>query len=63
MDRISVFTATRAEYGLLSGLLSELAGRAELDVQLVVSGAHLAPEFGRTAALIEADGFVPAATV
>jgi len=63
VDRISVFTATRAEYGLLSGLLSELAGRAELDVQLVVSGAHLAPEFGRTAALIEADGFVPAATV
>lgn len=63
MDRICVFTATRAEYGLLSGLLRELDGRPGIELQLVVSGAHLAPEFGRTAALIEADGFRPAATV
>jgi UDP-hydrolysing UDP-N-acetyl-D-glucosamine 2-epimerase len=63
MDRICVLTATRAEYGLLSGLLRELDDREEVELQLVVSGTHLAPEFGRTAGLIDADGFPAAATV
>jgi UDP-hydrolysing UDP-N-acetyl-D-glucosamine 2-epimerase len=63
MNRICVLTATRAEYGLLSGLLRELDDREEVELQLVVSGTHLAPEFGRTAGLIDADGFRAAATV
>jgi UDP-hydrolysing UDP-N-acetyl-D-glucosamine 2-epimerase len=63
MKRICVFTATRAEYGLLSGLLREIEDRPTTELQLLVSGSHLSPQFGQTADLIEADGFRPAAIV
>lgn len=55
--RIAVFTATRAEYGLLRWLLAELDVRPDVDLQLLVSGAHLSPEFGLTVEQIESDGF------
>ncbi len=61
--RIAVITGTRAEYGLLSGLLHEVAGDPELDLCLIVTGMHLDPRFGLTRRAIEDDGFPIAATV
>ena len=56
--KIAVFTGTRAEYGLLFWLLNDIKKDNELDLQLIVSGMHLSPEFGQTYRNIEQDGFV-----
>ena len=56
--RIAVFTGNRAEYGLLFPVLKAISIHPALDYRLVVAGAHLDPNFGRTVAEIEADGFV-----
>lgn len=61
--RICVFTGSRAEYGLLGGILRAIHEDPALDLQLVVSGTHLAPEFGLTVGAIEADGFPIAARI
>jgi UDP-hydrolysing UDP-N-acetyl-D-glucosamine 2-epimerase len=58
--RIAVITGTRAEYGLLYWTMRELQQR-DVELQLVVTGAHLSPEHGLTVRQIEADGF-PIAT-
>lgn len=58
MRKIAVFTGTRAEYGLLYWLLKDIQSDAELELQLLVSGSHLSPEFGNTFSQIEADGFI-----
>lgn len=57
MKKIAVFTGTRAEYGLLYWLLKDIQTDAELQLQLLVSGTHLSPEFGCTYQQIEQDGF------
>jgi UDP-N-acetylglucosamine 2-epimerase (non-hydrolysing) len=57
MRKIAVFTGTRAEYGLLYWLLKDIQTDAELQLQLLVSGTHLSPEFGCTYQQIEQDGF------
>jgi UDP-N-acetylglucosamine 2-epimerase (non-hydrolysing)/GDP/UDP-N,N'-diacetylbacillosamine 2-epimerase (hydrolysing) len=56
--KIAVITGTRAEYGLLYWLLKEIQQDSELELQLIVTGAHLAPEFGLTYREIERDGFI-----
>ena len=61
--RICVVTGSRAEYGLLYWLLREIQGDPRLQLQLAVTGMHLAPEFGMTLRQIEADGFAPDARV
>ena len=58
MKKISVVTATRAEFGLLKPIIKELMKNKEFDVRIVVTGAHLSPEFGLTYQEIEAAGFV-----
>ena len=55
--KIAVFTATRAEYGLLYWLMKDLQASKELTLQLIVSGMHLSPEFGETWKVIEDEGF------
>lgn len=55
--RIAVVTGSRADYGLLRGLLTRLRGCAGIDLQVVACGMHLAPRFGETWRAIEADGF------
>lgn len=50
-------TGTRAEYGLLYWVLKEIQETQELELQLVVTGMHLSPEFGNTYKEIEKDGF------
>ncbi len=58
MKKIAVVTGTRADYGLLYWLLKEIQQDPEMELQLVVTGAHLAPEYGLTYREIEKDGFV-----
>jgi UDP-hydrolysing UDP-N-acetyl-D-glucosamine 2-epimerase len=55
--KVSVFTATRAEYGLLTNLMRAVRSSERLRLQLLVSGAHLSPRHGETWRAIEADGF------
>ena len=56
--KVAVFTGTRAEYGLLYWLLKDIQADPELQLQLIVSGSHLSPEFGLTYQQIEDDGVV-----
>lgn len=57
MKTVAVFTGTRAEYGLLHPLLTKLTQHSEMNLQLIVSGMHLSPQFGETWRTIETDGF------
>ena len=57
MKKVCVITGTRAEYGLLKPLITKINGNIELQLQLVVTGMHLSPEFGLTYKEIEQDGF------
>ena len=57
MKKICVVTGTRAEYGLLRWVMAGIHQSPELELQLVVTGMHLSPEFGMTVDAIEADGF------
>ena len=57
VKKIAVFTGTRAEYGLLYWLIKDIQSDSELELQLLVSGTHLSPEFGNTYNQIENDGF------
>ena len=61
--RIGVFTATRAEYGLLRPVLAAMEASAGLEPMLIVSGTHLSERHGRTLSEIEADGRRAAALV
>ena len=56
-QKVAVFTGTRAEYGLLFWLLKDIQSDPDLELQLLVSGMHLSPEFGETYQQIEKDGF------
>lgn len=54
--RIAVVTGSRADYGLLYWVLHDLSKAGDVELQLVVTGMHLSPEFGLTVREIEADG-------
>ena len=51
--KICVVTGTRAEYGLLYWLMKEIEADKDLELQLIVTGMHLSPEFGFTYKEIE----------
>lgn len=55
--KIAVFTGTRAEYGLLYWLMRDIQDDSTLELQVLVSGMHLSPEFGLTWQQIAEDGF------
>lgn len=57
MRKICIVTGTRAEYGLLYWLIKGVHEDSELELQLLVTGMHLSPEFGLTWKQIEQDGF------
>ena len=63
MRRICVITGSRAEYGLLRGLIGEIDRRSDLDLRLLVTGSHLDDAFGATVGDIEADGWPIVAAV
>jgi UDP-hydrolysing UDP-N-acetyl-D-glucosamine 2-epimerase len=55
--RICVVTTSRADYGLLRGLMRAIDDDPDLQLQVVATAMHLAPEFGLTYRVIEEDGF------
>lgn len=55
--KIAVFTGNRAEYGLQYPILKAVGEHPQLDYLLLVSGAHLDDNFGRTLDEIRKDGF------
>ena len=55
--KIAIFTGNRAEYGLQFPILQAVDAHPVLEYQLIVSGAHLDKNFGRTLSEIRADGF------
>lgn len=63
MRKICIFTGSRAEYGLLRGVLQEIETEPTLQLQILATGMHLSPEFGMTIQEIRADGFEPDETI
>ena len=57
MNKVSVVTATRAEYGILTPLIRALNKDEDIDLQLIVTGTHLSDKYGRTENEIIKDGF------
>jgi len=55
--KVCIVTGTRAEYGLLYWLMKEIEASLKLELQIIVTGMHLSPEFGLTYQQIEKDGF------
>ena len=55
--KVCVVTGSRAEYGLLKWVMEGIRESSLLELQIVVTGAHLSPEFGLTYREIEQDGF------
>ena len=53
--KICIVTGSRAEYGLLYWFLKEVDFDKDLELQLIVTGMHLSPEFGLTHKEIEKD--------
>lgn len=53
---IAILTATRAEYGLLSPIIKRMLQDDDINAKVLVTGAHLSPEFGFTYKEIEEDG-------
>ncbi len=54
---IAVVTTSRADYSHMYWPLHDLAAHPEVELKLIVMGAHLSPEFGHTVKEIRADGF------
>jgi GDP/UDP-N,N'-diacetylbacillosamine 2-epimerase (hydrolysing) len=55
--KICVVSGSRAEYGLLRWVMEGIREAQGLELQVVATGMHLAPEFGLTYREIEKDGF------
>jgi GDP/UDP-N,N'-diacetylbacillosamine 2-epimerase (hydrolysing) len=51
-------TGIRSEYDIMSSVFRAISGHPDLDLQLVVTGAHLSEAYGSTINEIRADGFV-----
>jgi UDP-hydrolysing UDP-N-acetyl-D-glucosamine 2-epimerase len=61
--KIAVVTTSRADYGHLYWPLRELEKHPQVQLELLVMGAHLSPEFGATVREISKDGFAIAARI
>ena len=51
--KIVVLTGTRADYGLLKGILKRITTSSILELHLIAMGMHLSNEFGYTVNEIE----------
>lgn len=58
MKKICIVTGTRAEYGLLKGVIEKISNARNLQLQIIVTGMHLMPLFGLTYQEIEDDGYL-----
>lgn len=54
--KISIITATRAEYGILHPLIERCLKEEEFETQVLVTGTHLSEKFGNTIEEIIQDG-------
>lgn len=63
MKKICIVTSNRAEYGLLTPLIKGIEEDSELELQLIVTGAHLSEKYGKTINQIVEDGFPIAAEI
>lgn len=61
--RVLGITAIRSEYFLQRPILRAIVDHPDLDLSLIVTGAHLSPLHGHTVKEIEADGFPIAARI
>jgi len=61
--RICYLSGTRADFGLMVSTLRLIDQHPGLELSVLVTGMHLAEEFGRTVGEIEAEGFKIAACV
>lgn len=61
--RIAIVTGSRADYGLLRGILTRLKAADDVALSVIACGMHLVPRFGETWRAIEADGFQIAAKI
>ncbi|MDP2143571.1 MAG: UDP-N-acetylglucosamine 2-epimerase [Gallionella sp.] len=57
MKKILAITTIRSDYDLMSGLYRLLDSDAEIELKLLVAGAHLSFTYGNTVDLIKKDGF------
>lgn len=57
MKKICIVTAARSEYGVLHWIIDEVNNDKDLELQLVVTGAHLSIDQGLTYKFIEQDGY------
>ncbi|MGH9879056.1 MAG: UDP-N-acetylglucosamine 2-epimerase, partial [Nitrososphaerales archaeon] len=55
--KIAVLTGTRAEYGLLKGVMKRINEDRSLALSIIVTGTHLSRDFGYTVDEIVGDGF------
>jgi len=58
LRRVAVITGSRAEYGLLRSTMHAVDQHPHLKLQVVVTGMHLLPKFGRTINDIRRDGWM-----
>ena len=56
--RVLGVSGIRSEYDIMSSVFRAISGHPDLDLQLVVTGAHLSEAYGNTIDEIRADGFV-----
>ena len=57
MLKVSVVTATRAEYGILKPLIKKLDWDNDIELQLIATGTHLSQKYGFTVSEICDDNF------
>ena len=58
MKTICVITGTRADYGLLKGVIKDIEQSSNFNLLLFVTGSHLEKKYGNTYNCIEKDGFI-----
>ncbi|MCA0451384.1 MAG: UDP-N-acetylglucosamine 2-epimerase [Proteobacteria bacterium] len=63
MRTIAAVTSSRADFGILTPVLREIASRPALELKLYVTGMHASPRFADALAEIEASGFPVAAKI
>jgi UDP-hydrolysing UDP-N-acetyl-D-glucosamine 2-epimerase len=62
MRRICVVSGNRSDYARLKAVMAAIRARQDLELTLIVIGAHLLPDFGTTIEQIRRDGFPVFAT-
>ena len=48
MRKICFVTGTRADYGIMTPLIKEIANSNEAELQIIATNMHLSPEYGMT---------------